>query len=143
MRRYALAGTARRCASFSDSVKSVLSIRPWKIGTPSSMHFMITSRRCMPASRASSVGVRWIAIYVSSFAECRDRSFTLEAGRRNLSAAICGLSDRIWHFYPPVFHSKSVCQQLTEPTHAEGLCGVVACRDEVDPAFSRVGHDRF
>ena len=38
--------------------KSVLSMRPWKIGTPSSMHFEITSRRSSPDSRASSVGVR-------------------------------------------------------------------------------------
>src|SRR5829696_4546489 len=40
----------------------VLSMRPWKMGTPISMHFSITSRRSRPASRASSVGVRWIAI---------------------------------------------------------------------------------
>src|SRR5687767_13222467 len=43
----------------------VLSMRPWKMGTPSSMHFSMTSRRSMPASRASSVGVRWIAISTS------------------------------------------------------------------------------
>src|SRR4051812_26049238 len=47
-------------------VKRVLSIRPWKIGTPSSMHLRMTSRRCIPASRPSSVGVRWIAIDCSS-----------------------------------------------------------------------------
>src|ERR1700742_255213 len=44
------------------AMNSVLSILPWKIGTPSSMHFSMTSRRSIPASRASSVGVRWIAI---------------------------------------------------------------------------------
>src|SRR4051794_34615975 len=43
-------------------MNSVLSIRPSKIGTPICMHFVMTSRRCMPASRASSVGVRWIAM---------------------------------------------------------------------------------
>ncbi len=36
----------------------VLSIFPLKIGTPSSTHLTITSRRSRPASRASSVGVR-------------------------------------------------------------------------------------
>src|SRR5919198_3024046 len=44
------------------AMNRVLSIRPWKIGTPISMHFSMTSRRSIPASRASSVGVRWIAI---------------------------------------------------------------------------------
>ena len=42
--------------------KRVLSILPWKMGTPISMHFSMTSRRSIPDSRASSVGVRWIAI---------------------------------------------------------------------------------
>src|SRR3954464_8788116 len=43
-------------------MNKVLSIRPSKIGTPICMHFVITSRRCIPASRANSVGVKWIAI---------------------------------------------------------------------------------
>ena len=38
--------------------KSVLSMRPLKIGTFSSMHLEITSRRFMFISSASSVGVR-------------------------------------------------------------------------------------
>ena len=60
---YAVA-TWRRSATCSEMFarNSVLSIRPWKIGTPNSMHFSMTSRRSIPASRASSVGVRWIAI---------------------------------------------------------------------------------
>ena len=33
-------------------------MRPWKIGTPNSMHFEMTSLRSSPVSRASSVGVR-------------------------------------------------------------------------------------
>jgi hypothetical protein len=33
------------------------------------MHLEMTSLRCIPASRASSVGVRWIAMYfLPSFA---------------------------------------------------------------------------
>src|SRR4051812_11275873 len=47
-------------------MKSVLSIRPSKIGTPICMHLLMTSRRCIPASRASSVGVKWIGIQRSS-----------------------------------------------------------------------------
>src|SRR5437764_13212416 len=43
-------------------------MRPLKIGTPNSMHLAITSRRSRPASRASSVGVRWMAIGGLSFA---------------------------------------------------------------------------
>src|ERR1700691_3704711 len=40
----------------------VLSIFPLKIGTPISTHLTMTSRRSRPDSRASSLGVRWIAI---------------------------------------------------------------------------------
>jgi hypothetical protein len=50
------------CGDFVASprlaTKRVLSILPWKIGTPNSMHFEITSLRSRPVSRASSVGVR-------------------------------------------------------------------------------------
>ena len=53
-----LAACGDLVASPRLATKRVLSILPWKIGTPISMHFSITSRRSRPASRASSVGVR-------------------------------------------------------------------------------------
>src|SRR4030088_2974352 len=45
----------------------LLSMRPLKMGTPFSRHFKSTSLRAKPASRASSVGVRWLAIGESSY----------------------------------------------------------------------------
>ena len=55
--RYSLT-SSRSCSASRLVRKSDLSILPWKIGTPISMHLEITSRRSSPASRASSVGVR-------------------------------------------------------------------------------------
>src|SRR3954453_9000799 len=75
-------------------MNSVLSIRPSKIGTPICMHLLMTSRRCMPASRASSVGVRWIAIRSPPAFAC---SCPLVLPERvdgaNLFFAICGFPD--------------------------------------------------
>src|SRR5581483_7354173 len=63
--------------------KRVLSIRPLKIGTPSSRHLAITSLRSSPDSRASSVGVRWLGIYLLLL--CRQqyvtRKYALLPGR--------------------------------------------------------------
>ena len=49
-------GWAPACCT--EARNRLLSMRPWKIGTPSSTHFVMTSLRSSPASRASSVGVR-------------------------------------------------------------------------------------
>src|SRR3954469_8655803 len=62
----------------------LLSIRPWKIGTPISMHLEITSRRSSPASRANSVGVRWIAIGTASWLACdKHHKCGIRTGRVN------------------------------------------------------------
>ena len=55
---YAGCGCALAEGSWRLERKRVLSIRPLKIGTPSSKHLSMTARRSNPASRASSVGVR-------------------------------------------------------------------------------------
>src|SRR5262249_45905081 len=61
------AAVARAVCSRIEARNRVLSMRPSKIGTPSSMHLVMTDRRSRPDSRASSVGVRWTAIeYVPS-----------------------------------------------------------------------------
>src|SRR5687767_7607559 len=74
-------------------MKSVLSIRPWKIGTPISIHREMTSLRCIPASRPSSVGVRWIAMYLQPPRRFAQRVLEVNdcLGRRNLIRAKCGL----------------------------------------------------
>ncbi len=61
----------------------VLSIRPLKIGTPSSTHLTMTSRRSRPASRASSVGVRWLAMRDSLLCGCslHGRKYASSPGR--------------------------------------------------------------
>src|SRR5215210_7010833 len=122
----------------------VLSMRPWKIGTPISMHFSITSRRSRPASRASSVGVRWIAIstvLLVRFALTRkvprasdglngDRSTGDKPSR----------SDGIGDVREDVLDPERLGQVLAEAADAERLRGVVARGDEVDPRLARVGH---
>src|SRR3954453_19258443 len=69
--------------AFIELRNSVLSIRPWNIGTPSSMHLEITSLRCIPASRASSVGVRWIAMNFPPVVDVPIQDFIDPNGRRN------------------------------------------------------------
>src|SRR6188472_273312 len=86
--RYAVALIAARgdlVASPRLAMKRVLSILPWKIGTPSSMHFEITSLRSRPVSRASSVGVRWFAIGAGSslmwVCDCASSQYSACGGR--------------------------------------------------------------
>src|SRR5690349_19874427 len=84
---YALARL--RCwDSFKEARNSVLSIRPWNIGTPSSMHLEITSLRCIPASRASSVGVRWIAMNVPPVVDVPTRTLSIGTDGATIFSAI-------------------------------------------------------
>src|SRR3954471_5478482 len=99
--------------------KSVLSIRPWKIGTPSSMHFSMTSRRSMPASRASSVGVRWIAISTSPPGEVCHVGATVAPSPdvHNGRPAQCLVnisSDRVRQIHEDVLDAEALGQQIAE-----------------------------
>src|SRR3954454_6970994 len=96
--------------------KRVLSILPWKIGTPSSMHFSITSRRSMPASRASSVGVRWIAISTSPPGEvchvgCHGSGFTGCPQRLSAQSLLNKRSDRVGQVDEHVFDPEAPGEQ--------------------------------
>src|SRR2546421_3518453 len=82
--------------------KRVLSMRPLKIGTPTSMHLAITSRRFMFTSSASSVGVKWLATSNSpSLENCRVPCISLGTDVSTKKAEIAGwnrlakLSDRV------------------------------------------------
>src|SRR5256714_14749691 len=122
------------------------------------MHFTITSRRCIPASRANSVGVRWIAM---EFVSLRRRSswliLTAQAGRRNMQRAKCAVwpsyrrmcsafcprSDRIRHIYELVAYPEALGQHLPEAPDAEGLGRVVPAGDQRDAGLAGVGHRRL
>src|SRR5829696_9494895 len=86
----------------------------------------MTSRRCIPASRPSSVGVRWIAMYVSLVAVVPSR-----------------MLDGIRDGEKFVFHAEAIGQELAEPPHAERLRRVVATGHEVHAGLARVGHRRL
>src|SRR5215212_3781530 len=101
-------------------MKSVLSIRPWKIGTPISIHREMTSLRCMPASRPSSVGVRWIAMYYFLLVALQSVSLRVSVvpvGASN-SPQIAAL-DRVRNRHEVVLDAEPLGQQLAEPAHAE------------------------
>src|SRR3954454_22695038 len=126
--------------------KSVLSIRPWKIGTPSSMHFSMTSRRSMPASRASSVGVRWIAISTSPpgevcHVECHGSAFTgclqRPPGQRDLNIR----SDRVGEIDEDVLQAEALGEQIPERADPEGLGRVMAGGEEPHAEFSGLSGD--
>ena len=97
----------------------------------------------MPASRPSSVGVRWIAMYLRPprrFAERLPEGIGC-AGRRKQLSAICGLRSGS---EPPRIRCSTPNRspsELPEPPHAERLGGVVAAGDEVRAALARVRHD--
>src|SRR5687767_5813896 len=105
------------------------------------MHFMITSRRCIPASRASSVGVKWIAMYLSSLAGCLRSVLRLDPDGATLSPLFA--SNGVRNLDEPVPDAEALRQQLPEPADTEGLAGVVAAGEEVDRAFPGVGHHVF
>src|SRR3954452_22156249 len=113
-------------------MKSVLSIRPWKIGTPISIHREMTSLRCMPASRPSSVGVRWIAMYLCPPRRLRSvylRVSVVSVGASN-TPQFAG-SDRVRNLHELVLEAELAGEQLPDPAYAEGLGRVMAARDEV------------
>src|SRR4029450_458191 len=106
-----------------------LAIRPWKIGTPISIHREMTSLRCMPASRPSSVGVRWIAMYLHPprrFAEPVLRVSVVPVGA-SIWPQIAAL-DRVRNLHEVVLDTEFAAQELPEPAHAERLRRVVAAR---------------
>src|SRR5687768_14832335 len=105
------------------------------------MHFMITSRRCIPASRASSVGVKWIAMYLSSLAGCLRSVLRLDPDGATLSPLFA--SNGVRNLDEPVLDAEALRQQVPEAPDPEGLARVVAAGDEVDPALPGVGHDVF
>src|SRR3954469_1427398 len=107
LRGYAAATCLCAASSLTLAKNSVLSILPWKIGTPSSMHFSMTSRRSMPASRASSVGVRWIAISTSPPGEvchvsCHGSAFTGCPQRQPPQSLLNTRSDRVGEIHEHV-----------------------------------------
>src|SRR3954454_8298699 len=129
---------AATCAELSCSTlakKSVLSILPWKIGTPSSMHFSMTSRRSMFASRASSVGVRWFAISTSPPGEvCHVKghgsAFTGRPQRGSCQSELNIRSDRVGKVGEHVLDSETLGQQIAERADPEGFRCIVACGHE-------------
>src|SRR3954464_4032875 len=138
---YALA-SSRFWSAFSVCRKSVLSIRPWKIGTPISIHREMTSRRCMPASRPSSVGVRWIAMYLCPPRRLQSVSLRVSVVPVGASkSSQIAASDRVRNRHEVVLDPELRGQELPEPANAEGLGGVVAARDEVGAALASVRHD--
>src|SRR5215218_9623991 len=138
---YALASSRLVFASLRLVRNNVLSIRPWKIGTPISIHREMTSLRCMPASRPSSVGVRWIAMYLHPprrFAERVLRVSVVPVGASSYPQ-FAGL-DRVWNLHEVVLDAELGGHQLPDPAYAERLGGVVAAGDEVGAALARVRH---
>src|SRR5262245_28176532 len=122
-------------------MNSVLSIRPWKIGTPISIHREMTSLRCMPASRPSSVGVRWIAMYLSPprrFAERVMRVSVVSVGATEFPQT--AKLDRVRCVDEALLDAESLGEELPEAAHAERLGRVVPGRDEVRSALASVGH---
>src|SRR4051794_10514957 len=122
-------------------MKSVLSIRPWKIGTPISIHREMTSLRCIPASRPSSVGVRWIAMYLHPPRRFTER--VLRVSRVPVGATKSpqnAASNRVRRGDEAVFDAEPVRHELSEPPYAERLGGVVARCDEVRAALECVRH---
>src|SRR5215217_6837588 len=127
----------------------VLSMRPWKMGTPISMHFSITSRRSKPASRASSVGVRWIAIgLATSRAVCHvHRKVAKLPDALNRIYSIWGKhrggprSDRVRDVDPEVLDTEALGEPVAQAVDPERLGRVVAGGDEVDARLARVRHD--
>src|SRR4029079_19063043 len=126
-RSYALASSRFWFASLRLHRKSVLSIRPWKIGTPISIRCERASRRCMPASRPSSVGGRWIAMYLCPPRRLRSVSLrvsVVSVGASN-SPQFAGL-DRVRNLHEVVLDAESLVEVLPDPSYAERLRGVVA-----------------
>src|SRR5215211_2426313 len=140
-RSYALASSRFASACLRLERNSVLSIRPWKIGTPISIHREMTSLRCMPASRPSSVGVRWIAMYLSPPRGLHSvyLRLTIVPVGATKSPQTADL-DRVRSLDEAVLHAEALREELAEPAHPERLRGVVARRDEVRAALSGVGH---
>src|SRR3954454_5721710 len=123
----------------------VLSMRPWKIGTPISMHFSMTSRRSMPASRASSVGVRWIAIRpmppvrFATWPATVARETDVINNNSSIRAKHWPL-DGVRDVDPDVLDPEPLGQPVAQRADAERLRRVVAGGDEVDARLARVGH---
>src|SRR3954470_11516841 len=139
------AATCVLCSSMFAR-KSVLSIRPWKIGTPSSMHFSMTSRRSMPASRASSVGVRWIAISTSPpgevcHVECHGSALTGCLQRPPGQPDLNIRSDRVGQIDEDVLDAEALGEQIPERANPERLGRVVAGGEEPHAQFRGVGGD--
>src|SRR3954447_675323 len=146
LRGYAAATCLCAASSLTLARNSVLSILPWKIGTPSSMHFSMTSRRSMPASRASSVGVRWIAIRTSPPGEvcARGRQGSGFTGCPQCQPAQSDLnvrSDRVGDLHERVLDPEALGQQIAERADAERLRGVVARGHEVQAELAGLGRD--
>src|SRR4029079_15949549 len=140
-RSYALASSRFWLASLRLERNSVLSIRRWKIGTPISIHREMTSLRCMPASRPSSVGVRWIAMYL--LPPCRFAERVMRVSVVSVGASTWPQFadlDRVRNLHEVVLDSEFLLEQLPDPAYAEGLRRVMAARDEVRAALPRVRH---
>src|SRR3954465_4543066 len=93
------------------------------------MPFVMTSRRCMPASRASSVGVRWIAIRSPPAVACSVRHvLSNRVDGANLFLAICGfpqadlvVSDRPADLFGGPFTRTDSSVHVAGPV-VRGLC---------------------
>src|SRR3954453_20788156 len=110
------------------------------------MHFSMTSRRSMPASRASSVGVRWIAISAMPPGEvCHvERHGSAFTGCPQCQPAQCRLNirlDRIRQIDMDVVDPEALREQVAERLDAGRLGGVVAGGDEVDAQLAGLGGD--
>src|ERR1044071_7555954 len=122
------------------------------------MHFSMTSRRSIPASRASSVGVRWIAIVqvppvrfatwpgtVARLSDVINNKSSIRpkhsAGSRGKTDLPGSASDRIRDVDPHVLDAEPARQPVTERADPERLGRVVARGDEVDAGLAGERHD--